>query len=112
MSERIVTRLPLTDLWDSTGTLVRATNVRPLDAEHIRDLLRGGPVHFVVANVGSGLAWLDDARHFDFWKREVQSHLYQPDKPRLKDYPDRYFYFASEWHLDSSDIVVVLEMQH
>jgi hypothetical protein len=109
--QRAVTRLPLDELWDETGP-VSAAKVRDLVAEDIRDLLRAGPVRFVVANVGAPLWWVPVGECFRFWKAEVQSRVAGPEGAFLEDYPRGYCYFASEWGPVEGPPVVVLEAAH
>src|SRR5688572_14163681 len=98
MSERpheMITRLPLTRLPAPFDT---ATPVRDLRATDIRDLLRAGPLRFLVARVGSSLRLVPDAEHFDFWKTDVQPHLADPDaRVRLEEFEGGYCYLASQW---------------
>ena len=67
-----------------------------LTAADIRAMLRSGTVRFVVADCGRPLSWVAPADCYDFWKRQVQPHLYDKAKPYLDDYPSGYFYFAHE----------------
>jgi hypothetical protein len=111
-SDWVVTRLPITELRTKEGIPVGAERVRDLDREHTGKLIREGPVQFVVTDVGAPLTWIAPSRCYEFWKREVQPHLYDETRPRLENYPDEYFYFASEWRLESGDRTVVLETVH
>ena len=108
---RVVTRLPLVELWDDAGS-VSATEVRDLAAEHIRDLLRAGPVRFVVADVGSPLRWVPVSDCFRFWKAEVQSRVAGPGGAYLDDFPGGYCYFASEWEPVEGLPIVLLAVAH
>lgn len=111
-AKRIATRLPLDELWNEQGT-IEASKGRDLSREAIRDLLRLGPVQFIVADLGSPLRWFPEGACYDFWKTEVQGHLADPDSEfMLEDFPGEYCYLASEWTLAAGDIVVVLEMAH
>lgn len=109
--ERVVTRLPPAELWDDAGP-VSAVAVRALAAEDIRDLLRTGPVRFVVAAVGSPLRWVAAADCFRFWKAEVHSRVAGPGEARLEDFPGGYCYFASEWAAGDGPPVVLLAIAH
>ena len=108
--QRIVTRLPLAELWDDAGPL-SAAEVRDLAAEDIRDLLRAGPVRFAVANVGSPLRWVPATECFQFWKAEVQSRVAGASAD-LDDFTGGYCYFASEWGPVEGPPVVVLAVAH
>lgn len=110
--QRKVLRLPLEVLWDSNGDEMPAVKQRTLTSPDIKEVLRRGGVHFVVANVGHPLNRVEDAEVFTFWKNEVHRHLYDESRPYLEDYPDGYFYWASEWPLPSGETIIVLEMEH
>jgi hypothetical protein len=110
--QRVVTVTPIQELWDDCGT-VNASRSRDLAANELRELLRRGPVRFVVIDVGSHPRWLPVADCFTFWKAEVQTHLAASDMPAgLDDFPDGYCYFASEWSPTSGSPIVVLEKAH
>ena len=109
--QRVVTRLPLAELWGDAGP-VAADRRRGLSAADIRGLLRAGPVRFVVANVGAPLRWVPAAECFRFWKAEVRSRVAGPDGARLEDFPGGYCYFASEWAPAEGPPVVVLAVAH
>lgn len=51
---RIVTRLPLAELWTERGP-VAATRERLLGRAEVKSLLQAGPVQFVVADCGKAL---------------------------------------------------------
>jgi hypothetical protein len=111
-AERIITVTPIHELWDDRGT-VNASRSRDLAAEELRELLRRGPLRFVVVEVGLKPRWLPEEDSFTFWKTEVQSHLPARGMPaRLEDFPDGYCYFASEWSPTSGSPIVVLETAH
>jgi hypothetical protein len=113
--QRIVTRIPLTELWDAGGVLPLERG-RAVGRDHVADLLRTGPVRFVLANCGSPLNWvpLDDC--YRFWKREVKLHLVEPAAAevgfRLEDWPGGYCYQGTEWTGGSQEAVVLLETYH
>jgi len=67
---RIITRLPLTELWRDDG-FATATRGRSLTSEDVRRLLRLGPVQFVVADLGAAPQWIPKGECFHFWKNEV-----------------------------------------
>lgn len=110
-TDRKIMTLPLAELFDERGT-VAAVRGRDLTADDIRDLLRAGPVRFVVANCGHRPAWVSESERFAFWKAEVQPHLSDTAEARLDEFPGGYFYFASEWLPASGSPVVLLEMHH
>jgi hypothetical protein len=77
-SDRTITRLPLTELWDAAGVVpgVRGPYV---GAEEIRALLRAGGARFAIADGGEPLRWVEGPEAFDLWKREVQPRLVPPE---------------------------------
>ncbi|TKD01181.1 hypothetical protein E8A74_31775 [Polyangium fumosum] len=109
---RIVTRIPVEELWTDDGVLA-ATRLRTLDRVAIRDLLRRGPVRFVVADVGHDLRWIPPAERFDFWKRDGEIHFALTKEVHLDDLPDGMAYLASEWTVAGDEApVLLLEVYH
>src|SRR5215510_2871202 len=112
ISLRIITRLPLEELWRDDGFATTA-RLRQLVASDIRDMLRVGQVQFVVADVAAKPWWVDSRNCFSFWKNEVKPHLAEDPKIILEAFPDEYCYFASQWgHKDGEPPIVVLEKHH
>ena len=109
---RIVTQLPLLDVWNDEGT-VSSVRMHSLRSEDIQSLLQCGRVRFVVATVGQHLNWISIACCFQFWKSEGKPHLAAPDAESysLDDFPGGYFYVASRW-ASAQEPVVLLEMHH
>lgn len=110
-ADRIITTLPLVELFDERGP-VAAVRGRDLTASDIRDLLRAGPLRFVVANCGNRPVWVAESERFAFWKAEVQPHLTDTNAASPDDFPGGYFYFASEWLPASGSPILLLEMRH
>jgi len=112
-SLRIVTRLPLGELWRDDGPITTARG-RSLGKHEIVDLLKAGPVQFVMANIGDPLLWVEISECYRFWKDEVKPHLAETEsKVPLDEFPGFYCYFSSEWKgPQGSPPIVVLEMQH
>ncbi|MFM9845741.1 MAG: hypothetical protein ACKVP3_01090 [Hyphomicrobiaceae bacterium] len=111
-AKRIVTRTPLTELWNSRG-MVEAHRVGDIGKADIVQLLRNGST-FVVAEVGQPLLWIPEEERFAFWKAEVSSRLVAPGAVEfhLDDYPDEYCYVAAMWQRPSSTSVIVVEKHH
>jgi hypothetical protein len=110
--DRIITRLPLKELFDDNGP-VEAVRQRELNAHDIRELLQAGPLRFVVANCGAKPTWIAGPERFEFWKSEVLPHLADPKEGAdLESFPGGYCYFASEWRCPDGSPVVLLEMVH
>ncbi|WP_338827380.1 hypothetical protein [Bradyrhizobium sp. 27S5] len=111
-SKRIVTQMPLTELWDSSG-LVSARRIEQIGEAEIVRLLRAGST-IVVADVGFPLRWTATDDRFAFWKDEVKHRLAKPNVDRLYlgEYPGNYCYAASMWSCASLGAVIVLEKHH
>src|SRR5438876_10195234 len=94
--QRVVTTLPLSELSDVTGP-VPARRGRRLGTPEITQLLRAGPVQFVVANLGP-LRWVPIAEAYSFWKAEVKPRVVRAEAEKFshEDYPGAYCYVASE----------------
>jgi hypothetical protein len=104
-----VTRLPLSRLPTHLG---EATRLGDLGAEAIRNLLKAGPVRFVIADVGAPLHWVPEGDCFKTWKRDILLHVADPDQiAYLERFPGDYVYFASQWD-DGSIPIVLLAKSH
>lgn len=110
ISQRVVTQVPLDELWTDTHIL-DARKTRYLEQQEIRALLQAEPVQFVVANLGDKLYWIEEDRAYAFWKNEAKEHINSEQGRYLDDYPGEYFYVASEW-LDSTGARIVLLEKH
>ena len=109
--ERVVTSMPVEQLWTDSGDLA-AVRGGSLDGDAIRELLRRGPVRFVVANVGHPLEWIPAADRFAFWKNDAAVHLSDAERINVEDFPDRVAYVASEWLVAGEDVPIVLFEAH
>ncbi len=112
---RIVTRLPLTELWDANGTIA-AVKVRTLGVKQIAEKLRSGTIQFVIADCGHPLIWTSGEERFDFWRKEVKSRIVEPTAAAngfmIESFPDAYCYVAFEWFVAGMPPVILLEMHH
>jgi hypothetical protein len=86
--------------------------LRDLSTSDVRDLLRAGPVRFVVANVGDPLREVPVNECFRFWKDEVKPRVADCPRVPLKEFPNGYCYFASEWGPVEGPPLVVLSVAH
>ena len=108
---RIVTRLPLEELWRETG-VVTASRGRFLTKDDIAALLRNGLVQFVVADLGNSLQWIGLQDCYPFWKNEVKPHI-AGERAVLEEFPGEYCYFAWKWDTATEAApIVVLEKSH
>jgi hypothetical protein len=113
--QRVVTRLPLTELWDAHGILPMERR-RAVGREQVADLLRSGRVRFVLANCGDPLRWIPPDDSYRFWKEEVKSHLVEPDVAergfRLEEWPGESCFVGTVWGEGDPENVVLLEIHH
>lgn len=110
-SERIVIRMPLREIWDSSGVLT-TTRTRTLDGSDVAALLRLGTVRFVIAACGDALEWIPQSQCYDFWKNELKPRIVETEAFDLDDFPGAYCYIASEWVDRQTSPIVLLEMYH
>jgi hypothetical protein len=109
--QRIVTKLPLAELWDESGTL-HGERIRLLDQKLIRELVRTALVQFIVANCGAKLNWIPQHERFEFWKM-VRPQIADPMKPiRLDQFPNETAYTGSEWRGRTGECLILLEKHH
>ena len=109
--QRLVTKVPLSELWDETGTLL-GERVRHLDENLIRDILRTVPVQFIVADCGEKLNWIPTQERFEFWKT-IRPHIADPMKPiQLARFPNQVACTASEWRGRAGECLILLEKLH
>jgi hypothetical protein len=111
---RVVTTIPLAELWDADGPVAARRGPRVGDPQ-IRALLqRVRDVQFVVAGaVGAPLRWVPPAEARAFWRLEVRPRIVLADAVRVdhEAYPGRYYYVATEWTREAPDVppLVLLE---
>ncbi len=111
ITKKIVTKLPLEELWNG-NEMLNARRISWLNATDVRELMKAGAT-FVVADVGQPPRWIDSADRFDFWKAEVKPRLADSDQGTfLEDYPGGYCYFASKWILADGLPLIVIERHH
>ena len=103
--------MPLTETWDDSGILADK-RVRNLDRSTLLELVRSGPVQFVVADPGLKLEWIPTEERFQFWKA-VRHQIADPQKRIRRDgFPKEAFYIASEWRGRSGERLILLEKHH
>jgi hypothetical protein len=109
---RIITHLPLAELWRDDG-LATSERERSLTDAGVRQLLKLGPVQFVVADLGGAPQWIPERECLAFWNNEVRPHLASDRIVRLDEFPGAYCYFAFQWEPRTPEApIVVLEKQH
>ena len=87
--------------------------MRDLRKTDVRELLRGGPVRSLVADMAASLRSVPENECFTFWKSEVRPHVVaDPDQgASLDNFPGEYCCFASEWN-DGGSPIVLLSVAH
>src|SRR5512140_2576156 len=109
--QHVVTQLPLPELWNDHGRVPAVRGVRLGEADVTRLLSEVGAT-FVVAETGRSLFWVPAPDRFLFWKSEVKGRVAKVEEaPKPAEYPGAYCYLASEWQVEGSGSVVVLERQ-
>lgn len=113
--QRVVTRLPLTEIWDTRGDLPLQRK-RTVGLKQVTDLLRCERVRFVVADCGKVLRWMPPDDGYRFWKEDVKQHLVEPDAAekgfRPENWPGQYCFVGTEWGEIDGETVVLLEIHH
>jgi hypothetical protein len=111
-SLRRVTRLPLTELWDESGTCAARVVRDDLTEDDIRQLLRRGPVQFVEIRMSERPNWVPLDERFTFWKERLQPRLTRWG-PEQRIYTDEFpVYVASEWEIAGATTPVVVATLH
>ena len=109
--QRIVTKLPLTELWDETGALP-GERIRYVDENLIRGLMGTGQVQFIVADCGAKLNWIPMQERFEFWKA-IRTQVADAGRPiYIERFPNQTAYIASEWRGRTGECLILLEMNH
>ncbi len=109
--QRIVTKIPLNELWDDSGAIA-GHRIRDLNENSLVELLQSGSLQFVVADSGLKLNWISREKRFDFWKT-VRRQIADPAKPIiLAGFPNETAYIASEWRGAAGECLVLLERYH
>jgi hypothetical protein len=115
-SERVAIAIPMKAIWQEDGSSV-TERLASLSVPEIAELLRSGPVRFVVADVGKPLQWIPLGRCFEFWKTEVKHNVCgcESNLP-LDAYPESYCFAASLWkniaEPASAQPIILLEKHH
>ena len=103
--------MPLAELWDDNGTLT-GDRIRNLAETDLVELLRSGPVQFIVADPGLKLSWIPTPERFEFWKT-IRLQIADPEKPIYREqFPNETAYIASEWCGRTGECLILLEKHH
>jgi len=111
---RVVTTMPVVELWDASGPLGARRGPRVGDPD-IRALLEGVRlVQFVVADaVGAPLRWIPLAEARAFWRYEVRPRIVRADAawPEPEAYPGRYCFVATRWTSEAPQAVPLVLLE-
>ncbi|MBO2009580.1 hypothetical protein [Hymenobacter negativus] len=111
-ANKIVASIPLENIWTDESELP-AKRIAYLTSEDIVQLLKKSIVHFIVADVGHKLQWIDKSQCFNFWKQEAKPHIADDvAKIDLATYVDNYAYVASQWATQGEAPIITLEKFH
>lgn len=104
--------MPVEEIWEGQK-LVSNLKFRDLGNTDIAALLRSGTARFVIADIGKPFKWIPKNEEFSFWKTEVKTHLAEPESESvLEDFPNQYFYYASEWKSFNGESIILLSKAH
>lgn len=109
-ADRVVTQLPLTELWDEHGS-VPGRRGRWVSRPEIKAALRDRDAELVILDIGHKPYWVRGSARFDWWKNELAAHLIETERRYLEELPDGYGYFAAEW-LGAPRRIVLFEKVH
>jgi hypothetical protein len=111
---RIVTRLPLDEIWNDDGPL-HARKGELVGSAGIRQFLRIENGAVVEAMIGERMVWhLGEAR-FKFWKDILRPHLVEPGDATegfVRDDEDPLAFIVYEWFVGEGERVLVAEGSH
>ena len=111
-SNKIVTELPLSSIWNSTEEL-DATRISYLTKEEIIEILREKPVKLVIASIGEKPEWIDSPDLFNFWKEFLSPQLVSNQHSfSLDDFPGNYAFVASLWECQKHPVIILFEKYH
>lgn len=107
-SLRRVTRLPLTELWDDSGTRAGRVVRDDLSEDEVRQLLRRSPIQFVEIRMSERPNWVPLEERFRFWKERLQPRLTQWGRDGRIYTDELPVYVASEWELEGTPTPIVV----
>ena len=84
-------------------------------AAHGRDMMQvchGRHPHARPIRCDRFYEWISPKQCFEFWRREVHGHLFDPEGDNVDAFPDQYAYLARRWQTAQLLPVVVLEKHH
>lgn len=110
--KRIVTVIPLEELWNSEGA-VEAYRLGIMSRVEVTNLIKTSKVSFVVANVGQKLEWISTENCYEFWKSHIKDHVVEDLSEIEYDLnPKGFVFVASRWISNNKFPIVTLEKYH
>jgi len=115
--ERIVTQIPMRELWTDRGplTVARGQSLGPADVAAVLQTHKiTTELRFAVADVGHPLRWLDPVEFVAFWKTDARGRVVGAEATaiRLEDFPGEQCYVVSEWREVNSEAPILLFERH
>jgi len=111
-SLRVVNTIPLTSIW-LESELIDVKRGKYLGENDISELLKEGPIQFIIANVGDKLIWEPIENCYKIYKTNIKDHIIsEVDNIDLSIFKDNFGYLASLWAGKSNTQIVLLEKIH
>jgi hypothetical protein len=112
LSHKIVDKIPLDCLW-TEDILLEAKRIKYLNQKEVSEILKNGPIRFVIANVGDKLIWTDLGESYKIYKTEIKDFIISDiDKIDLDTLTHGFGYLASLWADLSENSIILLEKFH
>jgi hypothetical protein len=111
-TERIVTRIPLDELW-TVSAILEYKRLDYLTERQVKELVLKGAIAIAEASCGLKLSWILPDNAFKYFKSQIKGRVvHDPDRIILDDYEDKWCYLASLWVDAKSQKVILLETYH
>ena len=111
-AQRIVTKIPLDELWNDSAMLAYERQ-EYLTERQVQDLVFKGDIAVAEASCGLKLSWVSPNSALEFFKKKVKGHIVDDtDRIILTDYEDEWCYLASVWVDANGQKVILLETYH
>src|SRR5690349_6683877 len=106
LKQRIVTKLPLDELW--TDSVVLSFKRKNYLTEHqVLECLLSGKVSSVIADGGQKLSWVTPDNALKVFKAEIRHHIANdPDVIHLKQFEGEWCYLASWWADENGESII------
>jgi hypothetical protein len=112
LSQRIVTKMPMDSIWTENEEL-KSERKEYLSQNQVSEILKEGPLQFLIADVGNKLIWTKVDECYKMYKSYFKDHILRDvNYINLDDYKDNFCYLASLWIGESKTPVILLEKFH